>query len=216
MKAYRFASSADLMALFQAQLDRFPRVQQNGESRRVFSEFGGLMIRPNKEPQNRLTNIVFPETILAIPGAGRSLRSHTDQTFPQAGLMADIRSNALLAKVAADHLTGDSLTERVALILTTDDVFFNADLWDYFSSEDRQRLVQSGFGPDMSIEQWVQAIDNFGLPVLCVVLLGGFTTNFLWCAYLAPSAPIKANADLTCSVSRWIKAAPCAVSRAVL
>lgn len=23
-----------------------------------------------------------------------------------------------------------------------------------------------------------------GLPVLCVVLLGGFTTNFLWCAYL--------------------------------
>jgi L-rhamnose-H+ transport protein len=25
---------------------------------------------------------------------------------------------------------------------------------------------------------------NQGLPVLCVVLLGGFTTNFLWCAYL--------------------------------
>jgi L-rhamnose-H+ transport protein len=23
-----------------------------------------------------------------------------------------------------------------------------------------------------------------GLPVLCVVLLGGFTTNFVWCAYL--------------------------------
>jgi L-rhamnose-H+ transport protein len=26
-----------------------------------------------------------------------------------------------------------------------------------------------------------------GLPVLCVVLLGGFTTNFLWCAYLIKS-----------------------------
>ncbi|MGE0267265.1 MAG: HEAT repeat domain-containing protein [Candidatus Omnitrophota bacterium] len=166
MKSYRFASSADLMALFQAQLDRFPRVQQNGGKHLMFSEFGGVMIRPQKEPQNRLTNIIFPETILSIPGAGRSLRSHTDQTFPQAGLMADINSNTLFAKVMADHLTDDSLTERVTLILTKNDVFFNADLWDYFSVEDQQRLAQSGFGPNMSIEQWVKAINNFALSTM--------------------------------------------------
>jgi len=28
------------------------------------------------------------------------------------------------------------------------------------------------------------SILNQGLPALCVILLGGFTTNFLWCAYL--------------------------------
>jgi hypothetical protein len=93
--AYRFATSEDLMALFQAQLDRFPRMQTSHGPKRMFSEFGGFMIRPRGESRNRLTHMAFPETVLSIPSAGRSLRAHTDRTFPQAKLMADTSSNTL-------------------------------------------------------------------------------------------------------------------------
>jgi hypothetical protein len=159
--AYRFATSEDLMALFQAQLDRFPRMQTNHGPKRMFSEFGGFMIRPRGESRNRLTSIVFPETVLAIPGAGRSLRTHTDRTFPQARLMAAVGTNSLLCQVMADRLTDDNLNERVCLVLSMGDVFFNSDIWDFFAIADQQALRPYGFGADMTSEQWAKAISTY-------------------------------------------------------
>lgn len=121
------------------------------------------MLRPTGEAQNRLTHVLFPETILAIPQAGASLREHTERTFPQARIMAHLEKNDLYVRVSADLLTEDRLTERRSLVLTMDDVFFNSDIWDYFSDEDRSRLESVGFEPGLSREQWAESIRNCNL-----------------------------------------------------
>ena len=127
----------------------------------MYSEFGAYLIRPGGEAKNRLTHLVFPETTLSIPGAGRSLRGASDLSFPQAKLMAAVESDDLFAKVMADNLTADKLTQRVSLILSLKDVFFNSDLWDYFSKGDQAILSNHGFGPGMSFERWAIAIKNY-------------------------------------------------------
>ncbi len=178
MPMYRFANSADLKALFQTQIDRFPRVQVNDVKQLMFSEFGGIMIRPQGEPQDQLTHILFPETSLSIPRAGRSLRHHSDITFPQARLMVDVATNSLYAQVMADHSTDDELTERVSLILSTNDVFFNSDLWKYFSKHDQQILSQFGFGPGMTFEEWAITITNYPAAFLSQYETNGRITTF--------------------------------------
>ena len=124
----------------------------------MFVELEGTMIRPAAEAQNRLTHIVFPDTILAIPGAGSSFRKHSDRSFPQARLLADAGSDVLYAKVSADLLTDNQLTERRTIFLTMDDVFFNTDIWNYFSEGDKKNLQRHGFGPGQTAECWAGAI----------------------------------------------------------
>ena len=159
---HRFGSNTHIKQLFQRQLNRFPTLRLNGQGeRRMYSEFGAYLIRPGGEAKNRLTHLVFPETTLSIPGAGRSLRGASDLSFPQAKLMAAVESDDLFAKVMADNLTADKLTQRVSLILSLKDVFFNSDLWDYFSKGDQAILSNHGFGPGMSFERWAIAIKNY-------------------------------------------------------
>ncbi len=160
MAVHRFESNEDIKRLFQQQLRRFPQFRINGTEQRMFSEFGAIMLRPRGEVQNRLTHVVFPETTLSIPRAGRSLRSHSDISFPQARLMADAFGDALYTKVMADNPTEDHFTERVSLVLSLQDVFFNSDLWDYVNKADQQTLSRYGFGPGMNFERWAQAIRN--------------------------------------------------------
>jgi len=154
---HRFKSKTDLERLFQAEIDRFPIVG----GIRQFSEFGGIMIRPKGEPKNKLSHIVFPQTALSLPMAGRSLRGHSSRTFPQVSLMADFEHSDLYAKVMADRMTEDNLMERVSLILSMDKIFFNSDIWDTISEEDKEELQKFGFGPNMSHKQWAQAINRY-------------------------------------------------------
>ena len=173
METHRFESNTDIKRLFQEQLRRFPCLRVNNGKQLMFSEFGAIMLRPRTEVQNRLTHMVFPETTLSIPGAGRSLRSFSDISFPQARFMADVSTDALYTKVMADNPTDDQLTERVSIILSLRDVFFNSDLWDYFNKIDQQTLSRYGFSPGMSFAQWAQAIQNHPNTFLSQYEIGG-------------------------------------------
>lgn len=156
LKMYRFRDATDVKYYFQRELDRFPRV----DGRRMFAEFGAFLLRPKGEPKNRLTHIVFPETILALPEAGRGFRGYSASSFPQVILLADADSHALYAQVIADRSTVDGLPERLATMVPMDKACTNADLWTFVSDEDRSTLAASGFGPKMSPREWGEAINE--------------------------------------------------------
>lgn len=154
---HRFRDADDIKYYFQRELEKFPRV----DGHLKFSEFGALLVRPRDEPKNRLTHIVFPETILALPNARSSLRAHNAMNLPQVMLMADATTNDLYFKVIADRPTPDGLPERVSLILARDQVFANASVWELFTVEDRAVLSRDGFDPDMSSQEWGKQINKY-------------------------------------------------------
>ena len=159
--AYRFRDKSDLEFYFQQELDKFPRKTVNGEEQAEITEFGAILIRPKGEPKNRLTHVMFPETLLGIRNIVYSLKDHSSRTFPQVVLVADVVSNRLLVKVTAHRNTDDGLIERLSLLLTSEQVFFTSDIWRYISKEDRSGLSENGFGPGMSHADWALAINNY-------------------------------------------------------
>lgn len=161
LPAYRIRNSADVMAHFQAQLNKFPRIQVNGEERINFSEFGAYIFRPVGEPSNQLTHLLFPETIISIPNSTNSLKYHTSTAFPQVILMADSNTNELYVKVTAYRLNDEGRIESSSLLLSMEEVFLNSDIWNAISPEDKLTLRENGFGPGMTHEQWSKAINAY-------------------------------------------------------
>ena len=150
----RFRTSLDLLNLFQTEVNRFPWQKRLFGSRRVFAEFGGLLIRPPHEPQNRLTHVALPATAVAFLGANVQGTLPTDLMSPTARLAAtqDGRLAVTLASKARDGGT----PQFVAAFST--ELAFNAPLWSYFSEDDGSVLRRLGFRPNMSADAWAAAI----------------------------------------------------------
>lgn len=158
MKLHRFKSDEDLKRLFQQQLDKFPTIAVNGQNQSMFCEFGALMIRPRNEPKNRLTHLVFPETIVSLPFAGSALGQHSDRTYPQVRLLADAWRSDLFVRITGVHEKSTTSTEKLSLVLPQNQVFLNADLWEYFNPDDQARLMTEGGGPNKSVREWAALI----------------------------------------------------------
>ena len=154
---HRFRDADDIKYLFQQELNKFPVV----DGRLRFGEFGALLIRPKGEPKNRLTHIVFPETIIAVPGAGNSMRGHSSSTFTQTFLMVNAETNDLYIKVVSDKPTADNLSERTSLILPIDQVYANTNIWNLFDENDKSDLKEIGFDPEMSLPEWSSRINAY-------------------------------------------------------
>ncbi|NCF20711.1 MAG: hypothetical protein GWP63_20970, partial [Haliea sp.] len=112
---HRFKDSDDIEYYFQRELDKFPRLIVENQEHPIFAEFGALMIRPKDESKNKLTHLVFPETLLALPNVEDSFRGFSARTFPQAMLMAG-NDNGLYVKLTADRITEEGFIRREELI----------------------------------------------------------------------------------------------------
>ncbi len=160
LPVYRVRNSADVLAHFQQQLNRFPRVVVDGEERIQFSEFPAYLLRPKGEPKNQLTHLLFPENMITVPNADRSIQFYSSTTFPQITLLADQDPDELFVKILSQRVNEDGIIEQSSIILGMHEVSFISDIWDTFSKTDRQILAQRGYGPGMSHQQWAQAINR--------------------------------------------------------
>ncbi len=159
LSMHRFKDSDDIEYYFQRELDKFPRLDLENQERPIFAEFGALMIRPLDEPRNKLTHLVFPETLLALPYVEDSVRGFSHRTFTQTMLMSG-DDNTLYVKLTADRITEEGFIRREELILSTRDVFFIPNLWSMVADRDREILATFGFGPETSHHEWAILIDK--------------------------------------------------------
>lgn len=149
LKSFKIGSSADVIAHFQSQLDRFPKG--------MFSEFGAVLIGD----ADRIDRLVFPETVLAVPDSDESLQDYSATTFPEIRLMADANSNELYVKVITQYSGEDGHIAHKSMVLSMHEAIFISDIWDAISGRDRQRLTDLGFAPGMTPQQWAERINGY-------------------------------------------------------
>ncbi|MGE0269345.1 MAG: hypothetical protein AB7S78_12920 [Candidatus Omnitrophota bacterium] len=160
MKLHRFKNDSDIKRLFQQELDRFPRIHANGQMRSMFCEFGAVMIRPRNEVRNRLTHLVFPETIFSIAQPDFKLGQHSERFYPRVTMLTDVWRKHLYFQLSSVFEEMEDHRRDISLVVAHKDTYFNKDIWEFIGPDDQARLSLMGFGPNMDERQWVKRINQ--------------------------------------------------------
>lgn len=161
MKSYRINSDADIKTLFQIRLDTFPRTRQFLD----FCEFGATLIRPQGEPKERLTHLVFPDAILYITAEKYGLPQFADISDPKARLY--LNPTTMTLYIYLEYEFEDKQTRQVQrkyYVFDESEFRLVDDLWDYFHTPQQQRLEKLGFGAHMGLEAWKTQIHSLMNP----------------------------------------------------
>lgn len=163
-----FRNSNDIVQVFQQILNEFPR-QVDNDSCIDFSEFGAYLIRPQMEPQEQLTHLLAPQTIVGIPNSTDTVRLMASSKFPGIQILADVEQPRLFLRICGQDATEERYIKQISVVLPMDEVFLVPSLWDAFDVNAREQLDQLGFSRKMGQSEWAEKIascEKFGQPTI--------------------------------------------------
>ncbi len=157
---HRIYESADVERHFQEVLDEFPRHKVNGAEQIQFSEISAYLIRPLGEPQNQLTHLLMPESLILVPDSDVTLKGHGAMAFPRITLHVDVNTDDLYLSIATHQMSEDNHVQRVAVMLPYGDVHFVHGIWNAFDTSGQEELRHYGYRPNMDPREWGKAINE--------------------------------------------------------